>query len=257
MADEQKRKKASKLHEILAVEGGLEKTAKKLVLESKKTFAKENLFSGSLRELNMFSDVDQHLNTSEFVKLESTVDENLSYALKAVTKHWDVVVQKDKANQIATADVVIDDITIISDVPATTLLGMESKLSELRSLFEAIPTLPPGIIWNKDNDNRAGIFKAQDDSSQFKTEKDVDFRVLYEATKEHPAQIREFNVTKNVGKYNTTRWSGMITPHRKAELLTNLETLLAAVKKARQRANNALVENKHIGKELIDFILHN
>ncbi|RLA59091.1 MAG: hypothetical protein DRQ89_14550 [Epsilonproteobacteria bacterium] len=124
-------------------------------------------------------------------------------------------------------------------------------------MFESIPTLAPGLVWEEDVASEDGVFKAKDDFSQFKTEKDIDFRVLYDATKEHPAQIKEFNITKNVGKYVTSKWSGMITSHRKAELLTNLEVLLAAVKKARQRANNAYVEDKHIGKDLIDFILHN
>jgi len=245
----------TKLHEILAVEGGLEKTAKKLVLSSKKQFDKENLFNGQVRTLVMFDSNQAHLNTTETIKLETTVDENLDYALKAVGKHWDAVLQKDLANQIAKADIVIDGVTLAKDVPATTLLGLESKLTELRSLFEAMPTLAPGISWVRNEADKEGIFSSRDPVTQFKTEKDIDFRILYEATKEHPAQVAEMNVVKNVGKYLTSKTSGMLTPHRKAKILARLETLQSGIKKARQRANNAIVENRQISKDLINFII--
>jgi len=247
--------KNTKLHEILAVENGVAKTSKKLVLESKKVFDKEHLFSGSLRSLDMFDSNESHLNTTDFVQLETTVDENLDYSLNAVAQYWDAVVQKDVANQNANADVVYNGKIILENIPSTTLLGLESKLSELRNLLESIPTLPPGIVWEDAEGEKKGVFKAKDSFTQFKTEKDIDFRVLYEATKEHPAQIKEFNVTKNVGKYTTTKWSGMVTPYKKAELLTNLENLISSIKKARQRANNTIVEDKHIGKDLINFIM--
>ena len=56
-------KRQPKLHELLAVEGGLEKTAKKLIAESKRTLDKPNLFSGSLRKLEMFDAAQENLNT--------------------------------------------------------------------------------------------------------------------------------------------------------------------------------------------------
>ncbi len=248
----------TKLHEILAVEGGLEKTAKKLLLSSKKQFDKENLFTGQTKRLEMF-DVDmERLNVTETQKIETTVDENLDYALNAVSKHWDSVIQKDGANQKAVADVVVNDKVIAKDIPATTLLGLESKLTELRGLFEAIPTLAPGITWVDSSADKQGIYVIKDPVVQFKTEKDVDFRVLYEATKEHPAQITQFNIVKNVGKFITEKKSGMYSAHRKAKVLENLDTLLRAVKKARQRANNVDVDtNQKIGSALTDFILKN
>jgi len=246
---------STKLHEILAVENGLEKTAKKLILSSKKQFDKENLFLGQTKTLEMFDESLAHLNAIEHQKLETTVDDNLDYALKAVSKYWDSVVQKDLANQIAKADVVVDGTVILSDVPSTTLLGLESKISELRTLFEAIPTLAPGINWIRNEADPEGIFRTSEGISQFKTEKDIDFRVLYEATTEHPAQVAQMNVVKNVGKYTTNKTSGMYTAHRKAKVLSNLDTLLSAVKKARQRANNAIIEKRNIGENLINFIL--
>lgn len=248
----------TKLHEILAVEGMLDKTAKKLVLSSKKQLDKENLFMGQTRKLEMFAEKDARLNTVETMKLETTVDENLNYALDAVAKYWDAVIQKDSANQEAKADVVIDGKTILTDVPATTLLGLESKLTELRSLFEAIPTLPTGINWERNEADEPGIFRTREDVKQAKTENDVGFRVLYEATKEHPAQIEKFKVVNDVGMYSTSRLSGMYTAHNKAKKLENTDIALRAIKTARQRANTVVInKNKKIGKDLITFIMEN
>lgn len=247
----------TKLYEILAVEGGLENTSKKLVASSKKQFSKENLFLGSTKTLEMFDSDSNHLNTTENLKLETTVDENLKYALKSVSKYWDSVIQKDSANQTAKADIKVGDTIITKDVPATTLLGLENKLASLRDLFEAIPTLAPGITWIRNEGDIPGVYTANENVTTFKTANDIDFRVLYEATKEHPAQISEMKAVKNIGKYVTKRTSGMYTAHQKAKVLENLDTLLRAVKKARQRANSAVVENKQIGDVLIDFILKN
>lgn len=245
----------TKLYEILAVEAGLEKAANKLVLESKKTFGKENLFQGSVRELKMFADVDEQLNTSETLKLETTVAENINYVFEALAQHWDSVVQKDLANQSAIADVVINGEVIIGAVPATTLLGLETKLAEVRKLLEAVPTLQPGIEWIPDESIGNDVFRAEQPIIQFRTEKDIEFKTASEPTKEHPAQVVQLNITKNVGKYTTTKWSGMVSSKRKSDMLKRLEILLRAVKQARQRANAALVEDKHIGKDLLDFII--
>lgn len=247
----------TKLHEILAVEGGLEATSKKLTASSKKQFTKENLFLGGTKTLEMFDSSQSHLNTTETQKLETTVDENLQYALASVAKYWDSVLQKDSANQIAKADIKVGDTIISKDVPATTLLGLENKLASLRALFEAIPTLAPGVNWTRNENDMPGVYTATDLATSFKTANDIDFRVLYEATKEHPAQVTEMKVVKNIGKYKTTRTSGMYTAYQKAKVLENIDTLVSAIKKARQRANNAIVEDKHIGNDLIDFIFEN
>ena len=190
------------------------------------------------------------------MELESTVDENLEYALASVAKYWDSVVQKDDANQRAVADVIVDGKVILKDVPSTTLLGLESKLTELRSLYEAIPTLATGIAWVRNEADKPGVFSTREDVKQAKTENDVGFRVLYEATKEHPAQIEKFKVVNTVGMYSTTKTSGMYTAHKKAKVLANVDLILAAVKKARNRANTVEVDtNLAVGKPIIDFIM--
>lgn len=244
-----------KLHELLAVEVDSKKASDRLVAESIKTFKKENLFTGSVKRTEMFDEEEAKI-PDEVLKLETTVDENLKYSLNALVKYWDIVAQKDASNMEANSDVIIDDKVIISDVPSTTLLGMEKKLNELRNLFNAIPTLPPGINWVIDeSQEKKGVYRNANDLETLKTVKDIEFRSIAKATPNHAEQIAQVNTTKNIGKFITTKWSSMLTPYEKARRISNLDKLVGAVKKARQRANNVETKKIKIGKELIDFIM--
>lgn len=247
-----------KLHEILAVEKDKEVVARKLSEESKKTFGKENLFSGSLRTLKMFDDAESFNNTEEKSQLTTTVSENLEYLINPLSNYWDVVLQKDLTNQQAVADIIVDGKTIATNLPATFLLGMETKLNKFREVLESIHTLTPGINWTKDEGNeKAGVFVTVDKEKSFKTQKDLEFKEASPATKEHPAQIAQLNVTKNVGEYELTKWSGLLTPINKAEKIARLDKLLAAVKKARQRANNVEIVEGTIGDSMLQYIINN
>lgn len=246
----------TKLHEILAIESSLEKAATNLTQESVRTFGKDNLFSGESKTLEMFREEDQNQNSSEFRKLETTVLENLEYLVKPVGDWLNVILQKDCTNQIAKADIILDDGTIIAkDIPATFLLGLESKLNKLREMYLQIPTLDPGIEWEIDPLERKGIYKAKNETVAFKTKKDTEFKVAYEATKEHPAQVHALEVTINVGKYTTKKWSGKVSSLEKAKMITRIDTLLKATKRARMRANDIKVDTSiKIGEILLNYI---
>jgi len=243
----------AKLHEVLAVESTLGKAADKLIAESKATLNKENLFIGSQRDLTMFDAEQQHLNTTDSVKLTTTVDDNLDYLVGPISRYWDAVLQKDRTNQQAVADIEIDGTKIAENVPATFLLGLETKLGEIRKLYDNIHTLAPGHDWQLDAEAGKGVFKAEMPVT-FKTEKDVEFRIVVEADEHHPAQIRELGRTNNVGKYDTIRWCGLLTPLEKAQRISRIDKLLLAVKQARQRANNTELVAGQIGKDLLNYI---
>lgn len=247
----------AKLHELLAVESGLGKTADKLTKESIKSLQKENLFTGEVKKHTIFDDEKQHLVKADEVReVTTTVLENLEYLFeKGLVPYWDAVAQKDEANQRATADVIVDGKVILETVAGTTLLGLESKLGELLNLFNTIPTLAPGITWIQDTNQRDGINVNPQATERTIVTRTQDFRVLYEATKEHPAQIQQFEREVPSGKYTVTMYSGMVSPMKKADMLSRLQKLVNAVKQARQRANTVSLESVHIGKELASYLL--
>lgn len=245
----------AKLHEVIAVENELQAVSQKMLDECKNTFNKKvTHFLESNRVLTMFDEGRKDENLTEFQAMVSNVDDRLAYTEKHVIKYFDLIARKEATNQNAKANIVIDGVELIADVPATLLLGLESRLKKVREIYEAIPTLQPGIDWKLDNKRGKGIYVTSKPTESMKTEKQVTHKVLYEATKEHPAQIEKWNTDVAIGRNVNTVWSSMLSPADKANLLERTDTLIRAVKKARQRANTEKVVDLNIGKVLFDYI---
>ncbi len=243
-----------KLHELLAVEADLEGRARTIMEETRKVFKdKPALFMGAVRTYQPFVE-DGISYPEEHQSLTTTVGEKLDYAGEAIARYYDAILQKESTNQVATADLVVNGALIAENLPATFLLGMETRLRKLRDVYAMIPTLAVGTEWQLDEGKGKGVYSTVHPEEKMKTQRTTKSAVLYEATEHHPAQIDKWEETENVGKYVKHIWSGMVTPSRKSELLDRIDTLIGAVKKARQRANAVEVMNVSIGKKLIDFI---
>lgn len=247
------------LHEVLAVESGLQTAAKKINEETIRTFGKKDEhFVETTREVKHFAEEDQKLDTSETKAMVTTVFDKLIYTTGPNIRAFDAYLQKEATNQKAHADVVIDDKTLLTAVPVTVLLGLETKLVELRAVYEAIPTLQPGPTWQPDLAARAagGVYRAADPDVTFRTRKTIRLIIMAAATEHHQAQVQAVSEDVPIARITTSHKSGMLTSAQKSDLLERLDRLLRAVKRARQRANSAEVEKRQMGKVMFDF-LHN
>ena len=249
----------SKLHEVLAVEADKAGIAKRIMDETRGVFqSKHQLFLGAVKTLKMDNDGFDSLEaaSSEKQLITTTVPDRLNYTAKAISDWLDVVSQKEHTNQTAAkADLVIGGVVLLTNVPATLLLGLEKKLKLVREIYNTIPTLAQGTDWEDDSSNIPHTFKAGRDEVRAKTQKTNKSRVMYEATKEHPAQIEKWSEETVVGNYTTKYTSGMISSARKMELLSRVDDVIQAVKQARQRANNCqVVKNCNIGTILFNYI---
>ena len=186
-------------------------------------------------------------------EMVTTVLDKLEYTAESIAPYFDVLVQKETTNQHATANLMVDGIEIAKDLPATFLLGLENRLKIVRGVYEQIPTLAPGIKWEKDP-TRPNTYRTEKPEVTSKTEKTFIVKVLYEATKEHPAQVEKIPENATVGLYEKQTWCGMLSPAEKSDLLGRIDRLIRAVKQARQRANNTEVVNVKIGEKLFNFI---
>ncbi|MBV1952734.1 MAG: hypothetical protein KUG64_11145 [Cycloclasticus sp.] len=246
----------SKLHEVLAVEADKKGVADRISAETLQNFrSKHQLFMGNSKKLQMDVAGQESLEKSgsELQEITTTVPDRLNYTTEALTSWLDVVGQKEATNQEAVGDIIIDGVTIANNVPATFLLGLETKLKAIRGLYEAIPTLTAGTIWIPDG-TEPNVFRGQEPEIRAKTQKKMQVLTLAPATKEHPAQVKEYNEEVVVGKFTTHFSSGMISSHRKSELLGRVDKLIQATKQARQRANNIDVVDFKIGDDLFGFI---
>lgn len=245
----------AKLHEILAVEGDLDGTAKLVMDEAVATFSKKpDHFVRLERTQEMFDEDRQRENTSESKEMVTTVADKLDYLRKPIGKWWDNFVKKEATNQVAKADVVIDGQTLLTGLPATALLGLETKLKRLRAVYETIPTLQPGRNWEHDPDQGPHIYRARDDEIRSKTEKQLRFTVMVPATEQHPAQVEKTYVDAPIGTITVRAWSGMISPAEKSEFLERIDNLIRAVKKARQRANTTEAVSVKVADQLFNYI---
>lgn len=246
-----------KLHELLSIEKTTSSQVSLLIQDTLQKFNKEHMFRGWVKRLKLIKDSPDNAAVeaagSDTREVVTTVADTLEYMLK----HWgsseDVQFKKNKANQLAKADVVFGG-AVITDVPIDELMGLEARLTKLREVFQAVPTLDATKTWVP-SQVKEGVLKAVVDDVTTKTEKVVTPVVLYEATKEHPAQVKEVSKDEVVGTFTTTNFSGAVTSLQKANALERIDDLIGEIKKARMRANCQEVPNAKIGEELAKYLL--
>lgn len=251
---------SAKLHEILAVEKTKTAASNKLLIETMNKFQKFDFFQGFHKTLKMIVDSPQNqaieTSAAETRELPTTVLETLEYALDFWANAEDVVYQKNLSNMYATADLVFKGEVIATSVPVDELLGLESRLTALRKVFEQIPTLSASVSWKRDTSNsKKGAWVAENKEVTTKTEKTTVPVVLYEATDKHPAQVKEVSADKTVGTFTLIKRCGAATSAQKAEVLTTVDELLAEVKQARMRANSVEASKEQIGRKLTSILL--
>lgn len=248
----------AKIHELIPVEQDKTAVANSLVEEGISTFTKKvEHFQGHVRKVVMYDAERQQENTSEIKEIVETVEGKLGHIWEALGGAIDVTIAKENSNTSdeARADVVIAGKTILSNIPATALLALEKRVGVLKNLYAAIPTLDPTLAWTRDETAALdGAMRTVHQQEAYKTEKSLRHKVLYEATKEHPAQIEKYTIDQNVAKVTIDRQSGMVSPAQKALWLRRISDLQTAVKEARQRANMAEVKPLPVASSIHSFI---
>lgn len=249
----------TKLHEILAVEAGLKKTARDILAEGEHTFEKRGEhFSGHVKTYINTVENDPweaEEGVVERQELVTTVHDKLAYIFKHLVRHIDCMATKDSTNQSAKADIVIGDQVLVADVPVTTLLSLEDEIKRWRQVIASVPTLAPGKEWILAADLGDNIFKLRYPEKKVRARKVMHNHVVAKATKEHPEQVRVYNEENPVGVFMTERISGAITPAAKSAMLGKVDIVFRAVKQSRMRANSTQVTQVKIANELANFIL--
>lgn len=255
-------KKNTALHEMLAVEQDAKAGAERARAACLENFrGKVGHFTGIRRTFRPYEVAEgEEGKAGERIEAETslakTVVEELNGLLASSVKALDIGFQIDEANTRATADVIVDDVVLLKDVPATFLLQLEKRLKELRSVFKEIPTFDPVRIWSVDpGADKKHVLRAEAVTT-IRKQKTRKYNVMVEATKEHPAQVDVVEVDEPVGEIKSYEWTGLISQGRKAETAEQIEKLIAAVKQARSRANGTVIDSKKkVGQVLVDFLM--
>lgn len=238
------------LHELLAVEGDLKARAQEAAARLKSLFQNgQGNFLGQTIVYKPLEELGEQF-PPQVTHVATTVDEELAIIGQHYENWIDAALQKEQTNQKTRATLVIGGATV--DLSATSLLNLEAKLLELRSMYKDIPTNDVTIPWRWDDATEN--FVSESPETRHRTKKVIRSHVAYEATDKHPAQVETYNEDMIVGFLTTTKQSGMITPADKRARMEKINSLLQAVKQARQRANNIEVQPINVGGIILAHI---
>lgn len=251
----------AQLHELLAAEKTAVNARDQLTKDTTEKFAKgDSYFKGFTKTLSLFGDDPSNEKVQAAARedkvLPTTVLTTLEYYFTYWAKAEDVLYRKNITNTTALADLVYEGQVLASGVPVDELMGLESRLSDLRKLATQIPTLDASKDWTPDTTAaQAGTWKTVLPTVTTKTEKETTPVVLYPHSDTHPAQVKEVSKDKIVGTFTMTHTSGATTAIQKANVLAIIDNLIIAVKQARTRANAVPVINAEIGAKITALIL--
>lgn len=240
----------TKLNQIIAIEKGTKGRVYGEITEMHKTSQKPALFNGFVKTYRR-KDEDGEEYPAERQKVQCTVEESLTKAQVLLSELVDITATKDWANCSAAASIEVDGKVLVENVPVTNLLFLEKQLTDLHTFISKLPVLDESDEWRKDESS--GLFKT-DSIPTHRTKKVQRPIVLYDATKEHPAQTQLLTEDVTVGYWDTVKHSGAMQGVRRQQLLERVERLVKAVKFAREAANGAEAEKKHIAEPLFAYL---
>ena len=244
-----------KLCQIIAVETSVKTRVENELTEAHKALQKNELFNGLARRYTPRDD-DPSRPAGEKLpdedkKVQFKAEEIIKTTAEKLTELFDVNAIREYGNTEAKADVSVDGKVLLKDVPVTYLLFLEKKLVDMLTFVRKLPVLDAGENWTK---NEAMDLFASGKAGTARTKKIVRPLVLAEATKEHPAQVKETTEDVFVGTWETTKYSSALTASRQNELIHRVVTLQKAVKFAREQANSMEVKEQKIGHTIFGYL---
>ena len=240
-----------KLNQIVAIVNGKKTEAQKALTEVHRKSSKPELFNGLYRTYKPL-DEDGETFPDESKAVEYTVQQALQESQEILTNLFDIIATQDYNNGNAVADIVVDSNVILKDVPVTYLLFLEKQLTDLNTFVSKLPTLDVGESWVLDPNKDLYVGSKYD---THKTKKVLQHKVLYEATKEHPAQVEKWTEDARVGTWTNQKLSGAMSVSEKKNMLEKLKKLQDAVKFARETANNTEVRMVSVGNQIFNYLM--
>lgn len=241
----------TKLNQIVAAEKGEKARANRAITDVYHALQKTQLFGGLARTYIPIDDEGEKL-PPESTKIQLHAEAILADAAKAFTGLFDLVLTKDEANCEASADVIVDGLTILTDVPVTTLLFLEKQLGDIATMIGKIPVLDPAVNWHYDS--ATDSWRA-DDVQTARTKKIPRNHVVSPATDKHQAQVQVYNEDVVVGYWTKATFSGAMPASRIRELTERVVKLQKAVKYAREEANSIDITQTKMGDKIFAYIL--
>ncbi len=250
--------KRSKLHELLAVKPTREGETDALMKDHTAKFKGElHLFRKTKKVFEPASEtagVTPQSVVEEDTVLVTSLKTELAFVLGKFSNCVDLLHMIDRANVSAAGDIVLDDRTFASGVPATFLVHLEKRLTQVIDLLTSMATADPAAGFVHDPSLGPDVLQAQPIRRE-RTAKIESYITVAPATDKHPAQVAK--VTKDVvtGHLTTYNWTTLPTVHQKSLMIERATALKTAVVEARARANCVEVDQSPIFGEMARYIM--
>lgn len=239
------------LNQVLAIEKGHKSRAEQGLTKAYQQLQKTDLLDG-LEKTYQPKDEEGDQLPPDSKRLQLRVAEVIDGVSRDLVEYFDITLTKDVANCSAKADLVVEGQTLVKDVPVTTLLFLEKKLTDLHTFINKLPVLNPAYEWRYDDARACYVTEPRQTARTVKIEEPV---MLAPATEKHPAQVQLRAKDVLAGYWTTVNLSGALPAQRVNALRTRVEKLQDAVKAAREAANSQSVENQKIGEKLFGYLL--
>lgn len=241
-----------RLNQVIAAEGGVRSRLNEKITSIYQDISKSALLTGINRTYSPKDDDGETL-PPESTLVQMTAETGIEQARQCWSELWNLTLTKDAANMEAAADIIIDDETIVPNVPVTTLLFLEKQLVDLRTFVSKIPVHDPSKRWSMSSAGD-GVWESEPRETA-RTKKVKRNHVKAEATDKHMAQVETYDEDVIVGFWKTIDFTGAIPARRRDEMLARIEQLIRAVKFAREEANTKEVSPREMADALFDFVL--
>lgn len=239
-----------KLNQVIAIVKGAKQNTSKEKTEVYQVVQKTALFQG-LNRTYQPRDEEGFVYPAETQKVTMKADDLIQRFSEACTELFDIAATQDWANTEAKADIKVDEKVILKDVPVTYLMFLEKQLIDIRTFVKSLPALAIDKDWEYDS-NRA--YYVTEPKETTKTKKITDFVVAYEATENHPAQIKEVSKDIVEGTWVLVELSGALPQDRINELVKRVDKLIKAIIAAREEANDMEVDRQKVSEAIFNYL---
>lgn len=239
----------SRLNQIIAVHNSKKAAAERLLTDAHHSWDATKLTGLSRSYQSTVEGGEQLPPESRSVQLRVT--EHMRQVMEKVEDWINLAATLESGNLIAAADIIVDEKVLCPKVPVTILLFIEKRLEQLHTFCSKLPVLPADKDWHEDENRNCFVTMTEKQARKLKVPKT---HVKFEPTAEHPGQADIIQVEEVYGYWTIVHMSGAIPEKDRQVLVEKVEKLRDAVKRAREEANSIVVEDKIIGKQIIDWI---
>lgn len=238
------------LSQVLAIEKSTKAKVTRETTDLHRLSNNQDSFSGFIRQYNPVVD-DDFKYPDENKNILNNVSNILEDLNSLYSELFNIVAIKDWTNCKAKADIIVNNEVLVKDVPATYLLFLEKELIKIKTIISDLPELDSNYSWNLDENTQTYKTKGIQTVKTKKVKKPL---VLYHATEKHAAQTDIITEDENIGTWETVKTSGAIPIVKKKKILSKIQTLIEAVKIAREQANTIKIEETSTIEKILKYI---